>query len=347
MMTHKGANTLRSCRDPIGVAPIRRQPLHQSRLVLASLLAWLAMPAAAATLKPFTTLTGPIVHLSDLFEAAGLDRPLGPAPGPGSRITVEAAQLAAIARQFGVDWQPAGPGDRAVLDRPGRSLGRDDVLAPLRAALAGNGAPRDADLELPGFTTPMVPLNAKASLNVTQLEFDAGTGRFTALLSISADGVPSAQIRLSGRIQEMVELPVPRRRMLPGDVVLASDLQWTRMNAVLARGEIVRTAAEAVGQALRRPVQPGQPLLLADLGRPVLVTKGMPMLLALDGPGIQLTATGVATEPAGLGERVRVINPVSRVVVEAEVTGPGKARVLPGSQPVSAGNAALPRLASR
>ena len=256
MMTHKGANTLRSCRDPIGVAPIRRQPLHQSRLVLASLLAWLAMPAAAATLKPFTTLTGPIVHLSDLFEAAGLDRPLGPAPAPGNRITVEAAQLAAIARQFGVDWQPTSPADRAVLE-------------PLRAALAANGAPRDADLELPGFTTPMVPLDAKPLLDVTQLQYDAGTGRFTALLSISADGVPSAQIRLSGRIQEMVELPVPRRRMLPGDVVLASDLQWTRMNAVLARGEIVRTAAEAVGQALRRPVQPGQPLLLADLGRPV------------------------------------------------------------------------------
>ena len=310
--------------------------------------ALLASPSvSAAALKPFTTLSGPVVRLSDLFDAAGLDRPLGPAPAPGSRITVESAQLAAIARQFGVDWRPAGPADRAVLDRPGRSLGRDDVLTPLRAALSANGAPRDADLELPGFTTPMLPLDAAPSLDVAQLEYDAGTGRFTALLSVSADGVPATQLRLSGRVQEMVELPVPRRRMLPGDIVLATDLQWTRMRAALARGEVVRTAAEAVGQALRRPVQPGQPLLLTDLGRPVLVVKGTPMLLALDGPGIQLTATGVATEPAGLGERVRVLNPASRVVIEAEVTGPGRGRVLPGSQPVPAGNLALPRLAAR
>ncbi len=310
-------------------------------------LACIALPAGAATLRPFTTLSHAVVRLSDLFDAAGLDsgldRALGPAPAPGSRITVEAAQLGAIARQFGVDWRPAGPADRAVLDRPGRTLGRDDVLAPLRAALAGSGVPRDADLEMPGFTTPMLPVDATPALDVTQLEYDGGTGRFTALLSVSADGVPMTQLRLSGRVQEMVELPVPRRRMLPGDVVLADDLQWTRLRATLARGEVVRTTAEAVGQALRRPVQPGQPILLADLGRPVLVTKGMPMLLALDGPGIQLTATSVATEPAGLGERVRVLNPASRVVVEAEVTGPGRARVLPGSQPVPAPN----RMAAR
>ena len=309
--------------------------------------ALLAAPAGAATLKPFTTLSGPVVRLSDLFDAAGLDRPLGPAPAPGNRITVEAAQLAAIARQFGVDWRPASSADRVVLDRPGRSLGRDDVLGPLRAALMGNGAPRDADLDLPGFTTPMLPIDAAPSIDITQLEYDAGTGRFTALAVVLADGVPATQLRLSGRVQEMVELPVPRRRMLPGDVILAGDLQWTRLRAALARGEVVRTAAEAVGQALRRPVQPGQPLLLADLGRPVLVQKGTPMLLALDGPGIQLTATGVATEPAGLGERVRVLNPASRVIVEAEVTGAGRGRVLPGSQPVPAVNMAPPRLAAR
>ena len=49
-------------------------------------------------------------------------RVLGPGPAPGGRIVVEAAQLAAIARQFGVDWRPASPADRAVLDRPGRML---------------------------------------------------------------------------------------------------------------------------------------------------------------------------------------------------------------------------------
>ena len=313
--------------------------------LLSMLLACAALPAAAATLKPFTTLSAPVVTLADLFDGAD-SRALGPAPAPGTRITVEARQLEAIARQYGVDWRPAGAGERAVLDRPGRTLGRDEVMGPLRTALAAAGAPRDGDLELPGFTAPVVGMGTATEVDVTQLEFDGGTGRFTALVGITADNAPAAQVRLSGRVLDMTELPVPRRRMMPGDVIEKNDLEWTRIRAAQAKGEVVRAMRDAVGQALRHSVSPGQPIQLADLGRPAVVQKGMAMVLALDTPGIQLTAQGVAMEPAGIGERVHVVNPASRIVVEAEVTGPGRARVLPGSGPVNS-TGRLPQVASR
>ena len=313
--------------------------------LLSMLLACAAMPASAATLKPFTTLSGPVVTLADLFDGAD-SRALGPAPAPGARITVEARQLEAIARQYGVDWHPTGMGDRAVLERPGRTLDRDEIAGPLRLALTAAGAPRDGDLELPGFTAPVVGMGAKTEAEVTQMEFDGGTGRFTALVDVTADGAPAAQLRLSGRVLEMVELPMPRRRMMPGDVIGNGDLEWVRVRAALAKGEVVQAMRDAVGQALRRAVQPGQPLQLADLGRPMVVQKGTPMVLVLDTPGIQVTAQGVAMEPGGLGERVHVVNPVSHVVVEAEVTGPGQARVLPGSAPVNS-TGRLPQVASR
>src|ERR1700746_2757529 len=92
--------------------------------------------AQSATLRTVTTLHAPTVRLSDLFEDAGAnaDRVLGPGPGAGGRIVVEAAQLGAIARQFGVDWRPASSADRAVLDRAGRPLGRVGVLEALWGA---------------------------------------------------------------------------------------------------------------------------------------------------------------------------------------------------------------------
>lgn len=313
--------------------------------IWAVLLACCSIPAYGATLRPFTTLAGSVVTLADLWDGAGA-RALGPAPAPGARITVESRQLDAIARQFGVDWRAAGSGDRVVLERPGRALVQDDVIAPLRAALAAAGAPRDGELEMPGFTAPMVGLAATIRAEVAQLEYDGGTGRFTALVAVTADGVPATQLRLSGRMLEMVDLPVPRRRMVPGDVVAAGDLQWVRLRAAQARGDVVRAMRDAVGQALRHAVQPGQPIMLADLGRPMVVQKGMPMTLALDSPGIQLTAQGVAMEPAGVGETVHVLNPISRVVIEAEVTGPGRAKVLPGTQPLNT-TGRLPQVASR
>ena len=299
-----------------------------------------AWPAAAATLKPYATLAGGVVRLSDLFDGAD-DRALGPAPAPGGRITVEAPQLTAIARMFGVDWRPSGPGDRAVLERPGRSIGKSDVMTPLRTALEDAGAPRDSEIEMPSFTTPMLPADAPPALDFSGVSYDAATGRFTALLQASAEGVAPVQVRLSGRVQEMTELPVPRRAMRPGEVLRADDLQWTRVRVGLARGELVRLPAQAEGQALRHPVQPGQPIRLADLGRPMVVAKGDPLALQLESPGLQVDAQGVATEAGGMGERIHVLNPYSRAVIEAEVTGPGRARVVPGARPAMPGQVAF------
>ncbi len=296
-----------------------------------------ASPAAAIELRPFVTLADSVIRMQDLFEGGGA-RVLGPAPAPGGRIVVEAAQLSAIARQFAVDWRPASPADRVVLERPGRPLTREDVASPLRAALMAAGAPRDSDIDMPPPTAPLMPAQAALRVDVSQLEFDAGTGRFTALLALSADGMAPAQVRVSGRIVETMEVPVPRRRLMPGEVVAAGDLEWARLRAGQFRGDLVRTPAQAVGLALRHSVQPGQPIPVNDLGRPVVIAKGTTVLMSIDSPGIQLTAQGIAMEPAGLGERVQVLNPLSRVVVEAEVTGPGRARVMPGTAPLIVSN---------
>jgi flagella basal body P-ring formation protein FlgA len=239
----------------------------------------------------------------------------------------------AIAHMFGVDWRASGPGERAILERPGRILGKDDILPSLRAALVEAGAPTDSEIELPAPSIAPLPAGLAPGLDYTGLEFDAGSGRFTTTLHVTARGVPPVDVRLSGRVQAMLELPVPRRAMMPGEVLTASDLQWTRLRLGLARGEVVRLVAEGAGQALRRPLQAGMPIPLADLGRPVIVMKGEPLVLSLDGPGIALTAQGVANEAGGLGERIHVINPYSRAMLEAEITRPGHARVLPGFVP--------------
>jgi len=109
--------------------------------LLVCLLMW-SLPAEPATLRSATTLQQPQVRISDLFDDAGpeAERVLGPGPSPGGRIVVEAAQAAAIARQFGVAWRPASSADRVVIDRPGRLLAREDLLGALRSALLGAGA---------------------------------------------------------------------------------------------------------------------------------------------------------------------------------------------------------------
>jgi flagella basal body P-ring formation protein FlgA len=291
---------------------------------------------AAATLRNMTTLHASVVRLSDLFDDAGAnaDRVLGPGPGAGGRIVVEAAQLGAIARQFGVDWRPASSADRAVLERPGRPMRREDVLRAVKNALMAGGASADCDVELAGFTPPLVPFEASPQSVVSDLDYDANAGRFNAMISVTDASMEPLHLRVSGRVDDTVELPVASARLLAGSVLRAGDLHMARVHTTLIRSEVARQLGDAIGMQVKRPIAAGQPLALAELMRPSMVEKGASVLMVLDSPGIALTAQGQAMEAGAINERIRVLNPVSRAVVEAEVIGPDRVRVAPNSLPV-------------
>ena len=322
---------------------------QQTLGVLAIAAAW-CQPVAAASLRPMVTLSDAVVRLSDLFDDAGPQaaRVLGPGPAPGTRIVVESAQLAAIARQFGVDWRPASTGDRSVLDRPGRTLRRQDVMVALRAALEGVGYAAECDIELPGFNPPLVPLGGDTQVSIEQLDHDAASGSFSAIIDVMSEGLPPQRMRVVGRVQDTVEVPVATRRLLPGTLLRPEDLRLVRLRTGLIQTEIARSEEEAVNHVVRHLSMPGQPFALADLARPAVVERGARVTMRLQSDGIELTASGVASESGGLGDQIGIRNPLSGVIVQAEVTGPGSVRVAPGSVPVAPSRrAAAPVVAIR
>jgi flagella basal body P-ring formation protein FlgA len=260
---------------------------------------------------------------------------LGPGPGAGGRIVVEAAQLGAIARQFGVDWRPASSADRAVLDRPGRPMRREDVLRAVKTALMAAGASADCDIELAGFTPPLVPFEADPQPVVADLDYDADAGRFSAMVSVTGESMEPLHLRVTGRADDTVELPVATARLLTGSVLRADDVHMARVHTAMIRGEMVRRPDDAIGMQAKRQIAAGQPLALAELTRPSMVQKGAIVLMMLDSPGITLTAQGQAMEPGALNERIRVLNPASHAVVEAEVIGPDRVRVAPNKVPMT------------
>jgi flagella basal body P-ring formation protein FlgA len=296
-----------------------------------------AVNSEAATLRTATTLHAPVVRLADLFDNAGANasRVLGPGPAAGGQIVVEAAQLRAIARQFGVDWRPASSADRAVLDRPGRPLHRDDVMNTLRTALIAGGASADCDVEISGFSPPLVPFEANPQPAVADLDYDAKDGRFSALVSVTGEGMDPLHLRIAGRVEDMVEVPVASSRLLAGTVLGADDVHMERVRSSMIRGEVVHQLSDAIGMQTKRQIASDQPFAVGDLVRPSMVMKGAKVLMVLDSPGISLTAEGKAMEPGAVGDRIRVVNPVSHVVIEAEVTGPDRVRVEPsGMAPI-------------
>ncbi|MBU8544985.1 MULTISPECIES: flagellar basal body P-ring formation chaperone FlgA [Roseomonadaceae] len=295
-------------------------------------LASAAMAEAPATLRPFATVENAVVRLDDLFDGLG-ERgatPLGPAPAPGQRLVVEAAQLAAIARLNDVAWQPSGGGDRVVLERPGRALAREEVMEALRMSLQAQGVEEEADLTLQAFIPPLVPAAAFAQVTVEQVIYDEQTQRFSASLAVTAEGMATHRMRLAGRAVITHPVLVAARRLTVGDVLGPEDVRLVRMPASRLRAGSAERLDQAVGQALRRPTGVGQPLLLANLSQPLVIERGQTVTMQYDIPGLSVLAQGRALEGAARGGVLPVMNLGSRIVVEARAIGPGRVRVETG-----------------
>ncbi len=300
-------------------------------VLLAAALLLVSGPAFAATLRPFRTVQSAQVRLSDLFADLGAthDIVLGPGPAPGDHIIVEAPQLAAIARDFGVDWRPVSGAERVTIERAGQRLPTETVLAALRPALRAAGAPSDIEITIVGFEPPMVPAGPLPQASIDAVSFDAASGHFTGELILRMAGDDPIRVPLAGAATATIEAAVLTRSLAVGATLGPGDVQPRRVPYTFLHDRPALTTAAAIGQTLRRPRAPGQPLVEGDLAPPVLVARGNLVRLTLEAGGIALAAQAVALDPGGQGERIRVENPSSHAIVQAIVTGAGEARVLP------------------
>jgi flagellar basal body P-ring formation protein FlgA len=289
----------------------------------------LSIEAQAASLRTMTTLHGPNVYLSDLFDDAGrnANRLLGPGPMPGGRIVVEAPQLDAIARQYDVAWRSISQGDRAVLEWPGRALPKDDVLDALRSAMTAAGATGEFDIEIPDFVPPVIPAEAAPISTVSQLDLDSKRGRFSAILAVTGNAMSPVNMRLSGRIEEAVEAPLCVTRLLPETIIRAGDVRMGRIRKTALQYDIARSIDKLIGMQLRRPVAAGMPIRLEDLVRPAMVQRGGVVRLELQANDLFISGQAVALEAGAAGDVIRVQPKNSAAVVLAQVVSPEQVRV--------------------
>jgi flagella basal body P-ring formation protein FlgA len=308
-------------------------------LLAATVLAAVILPFDARGLAPrsHVVVQGPEVRLSDLFEGTlpRGDRVLGPAPVPGRVYTVEPGQLAAIARANGIAL--AAPA-ALVVERPGRPLSRETVEQALREALVAAGAIEAADtpIVLQGYAAPVVPLSVtQPRVIVEDLGWDAAQGRFNASVAAIVGPEPPIRVRIAGRVDDTLAVPVPVRRLAEGEAIRAGDLRVVRMPAARVPPGAELDPARLAGRTLRESVAPGTPITADQFGAAAMVARGHPVSLLVELPGLSITAQGRALEDGARGARVQVMNSASRAVLEGVVVGPGRVRVSADSAPVS------------
>jgi flagella basal body P-ring formation protein FlgA len=129
---------------------------------------------------------------------------------------------------------------------------------------------------------------------------------------------------------------VTTRRLLPDDVIAPGDVRLVQMPVRRIGSDALHDVAAVVGQSARRAIALGQPIAAGDIGQPVMIAKGATVVVMMDTPGMSIAAQALALGSGGRDDTIQVMNPLSRAVMEARVTGPGRAAIAPGSTPIVA-----------
>jgi flagella basal body P-ring formation protein FlgA len=154
--------------------------------------------------------------------------------------------------------------------------------------------------------------------------YDPAKGQYVAR---GIDEETGAEVSFQGFAILNVPVPVPTRRISPGEIITAADLQT--IDVPYARvATYAEFDAEAIdGMVAVRMLATGRPIMKASIRLPVVVARGATVEVKYKKGPLSLTAPGKAMSDAAIGEEVRVVNLISNKSITAVAVGKGEVEV--------------------
>ncbi|MCJ2083276.1 flagellar basal body P-ring formation chaperone FlgA [Methylobacterium sp. J-090] len=337
--------TVRTRVSPVNPAMVVRALLALVALGLLTLPVLAEGPAQRLRLRGDVTARGDVLTLGDLVEGASPDlsaRPLFRAPSLGASGTIQARRIAEAVTALGLGEIETGGRVQVAVQRAARRVAQPEIEAALKRSLEtaygldGRTLAIRLDGEAPVLLAP-VDLDGQAS--ALDLTYDPRSRRLAALVTL---GERQASLRVTGLVLEIREVVVLGRQLNRGEAVTAADFTIERRPREAVPTDARTGAADLAGQVAQRALSAGAILRGGDVAPPDLVLRGEAVTIVFDAPGLALSLRGQANESGRLGAAITVTNPVSKKVLPATVTGPGRVSVGPAPAPVvRQANAAL------
>lgn len=283
------------------------------------------------TLASMVVVNDDVIRLGDIFTNIGAKATIAVAyaPQPGRRTVLDVVWLAQVARVHRLPWRPKSRFVRTTVERASRVIGRERVVEEIKTALRDKNIEGEFGVRFDNRSRVVhLPVDADPTFALTNFRYDPRTKRFSALLLAPAE-TPRIRIPLSGRVIQMMKIPVLARRMSRGDIITDADIEWIDIDASRVNRNTIVDAKNLKGLTPRRRLSAGKVLRLGDLQRPTLIKKGALVNLMVRTPYMMLTVQGMAMDKGGKGDTVRVRNTRTKKIVHGVVAGPNIVLVEP------------------
>ncbi len=292
----------------------------------------------ASMLREHVIVDDNVIRLDDLFTNVTdrAEAPVAYAPQAGKRAVLDARWLYRVARAYNVDWRPLSSKVSATVERASISVPLSEIKTEILFALSEYSLGENMDVEFSSrFKELHLPAGSVPTINIESVNYQARTGRFTAMVSAGEGAGSTDKIRLSGRAYTVAEVPVLASRVLRGDVIKSSNVKWVRMRADRVQPDVLLHLDDLIGMTPKRGLRAGAPIRVTDVQRPQLVNKNDLVTIVHHVPNMILTAQGKALQHGADGDIIQIKNAQSTQVIEAEIIGPGRVAVRTVAQQLS------------
>lgn len=199
-------------------------------------------------------------------------------------------------------------------------LSYDDAEGAIGFALADKGAGNKINATINGHKTEaLFSYNKPITVEIHGLQFDKTSSYWSASLVFVSDGNAVSAMPLAGRFEEMVEIPVLKRQVRTGDLIKETDVEIRDYPVSRTRSDTVTDMASLVGKSPERAISPNRPIREQEIAMPAIVKKNGIVQIRYSSPGMEITASGQATEDGSKGSIISVRNLASKKLIRAVV----------------------------
>lgn len=212
-------------------------------------------------------------------------------------------------------------------------LAYSDVEEAVGFALADKGAGDKVSASITGRKEgPVFSHNKPLSVEIRGLKFDKNAGRWNASLMFVSENAIVSAMPVSGRFEEMVELPVLKRQMRSGETINDKDIQIRDFPVSSTRSDAITDLASLIGKSPLRTISMNRPIREQEIARPTIVKKNALVQMNYNSGAMQISDAGQAMEDGSQGSVISVKNVASKKTIRAVVVSADRVEVMPQAQ---------------
>ena len=154
---------------------------------------------------------------------------------------------------------------------------------------------------------------------IDNLNFDKNQKTWQANLLLKEGDRNLAPIIISGRYEELSEIPVLKRPIKSNEIISEEDIEISKQPANHLQKNTITDIRELIGKSPKRIISQNRPIRQDEISKPAIINKNARVTIIYKSRNLEIRTVGEAMDNGAKGDVIRVKNITSKAVISATV----------------------------